>query len=505
MLRLGLPKSRVAWRERAIMWSLPTAKRAIIIAGCMSMVYTQLTMSPATIEFARSLDASAFHIGLLGALPTAMVFMQFVAAVVANHLRYRRPLWLAVSIVQRLILVPAALGPLLFPDVVHATWLLLLVATTAVNHALLHFGSPLWLSWMGDYLPHAGLNSYWGVRQRWMQWAGALSLLAGAFFVHKSGVDTHTAFAVLIGVGAIFGVGDLLFFLKIEEPTVQPVPEPSLIRVFSAPFKESGFRTFISYACFWNFAAMIGAPFISLYLLSEVGLSLFHLLLLWTFCWAGGALVAVPLGRAAEKYGNRPVLVLCTSLKSTNMIALLFLPSNLEFAFCLLALVFLVDSGLNAGIAIASNGFMLKKSPSVNRTMYIAAGTALAGMVGGVASILAGAALVATASWQVQLGTATVGNFELLFATSLALRLISVVYALRIQEPEAHGTPHVMTQLIGATPLRVLRFPVGLYRGFRFRRTQRSTEHELSGDDLVTLAAEAVDMEDEERMRTSEE
>lgn len=451
------------------MWPLPTAKRAIIIAGCMSMVYTQLTMSPATIEFARALDASALHIGILGALPTGMLFTQFLAAIVANHLRHRRSLWVLVSIVQRLLLVPVALGPLLLPGVTDASWAWLLIIATAANHGLLHFATPLWLSWMGDYLPHHGLNSYWGLRQRWMQWSGAAALLLGAIFVLESGADIRVSFAVLITAGAVFGLGELVPFVKVEEPPVSRVPQPRIRDVLAAPFTEPGFRTFISYACFWHFAAMIGAPFISLYLLSEVGLDLFHLLVLWTFSWAGGALVADSLGRASEEFGSRPVLIICTALKPTNMIMLLVVPTDPTIAFWLLVPVFLLDSALNAGIAIATNGFLLKNSPAVNRTMYIAAGTALAGMVGGAASVLAGAVLSSTSSWRADLGGVTVGGFHLVFGSSVVLRLLSVLFAMRIREERSAGAPYVVTQLVGATPLRMLRFPLGLYRGLGFR------------------------------------
>ena len=105
------------------MWSLKTAQRALIAAGCMAMIYTQFTMSPATIEFARSLGATGLHIGILGALPTLMLFFQFLAAIVANHLEYRRWLWLPISILQRLILVPVALVPWLLPSLSDTAWL----------------------------------------------------------------------------------------------------------------------------------------------------------------------------------------------------------------------------------------------------------------------------------------------------------------------------------------------------------------------------------------------
>jgi MFS family permease len=431
------------------------------------MVYTQLTMSPATIEFARTLGANGFHIGVLGALPAGMLFAQFFAAFVANHLRYRRWVWFWVSAVQRLLLVPAALAPLAFPDVPDSVWIWGLIAATAANHGLLHFCTPLWLSWMGDYLPRGGLSRFWGVRHLWMQWSAAAALFGAAVFMFKSGFELRLAFAATISVGAVFGVADLLLFLRIDEPRVTPLPEPKLYAVFAAPFHCRRFRSFITYSCFWNFAAMIGAPFISLYLLATVGMDLFHVMLLWAFSWAGGAVFSGQLGRLAESFGNRLVLIACTAFKATNMIALLLVPTEPTAAFWILVPVFMLDALLNAGIAIASNGFMLKHSPAANRSMFIAAGTAVAGIVGGATSLASGAVLAALAAWQTSWGNVVIGNFQVVFGASLLLRVVAVIFAVRVHEPlqpAVSPAEPVAVQLVGTTPLRILRFPVGLYR-----------------------------------------
>ncbi|WP_299467530.1 MFS transporter [uncultured Gimesia sp.] len=448
------------------MWSQKIAQRAIIVAGCMAMIYTQLTMSPATIEFARSLGATGWHIGILGALPTLMLFMQFVAAVLANHLQYRRWIWFSFCILQRLILIPVAAVPWLFPDMSDQGWLWMLIILTALNHALIHFTTPLWLSWMGDYLPHLGLNRYWGIRQLWMYWSGAISLLGGAIFLAESGLGIQQGFAVLICIGAAFGIIDILVFLKVDEPPVTQMKEPKLREVFSTPFHDQNFRSFISFTCFWHFAAMLGAPFISYYLLDYIGMDVFRLLLLWTCSWIGGAIFSKRLGQMAEHFGNRPMLILCTAFKSTNMIGLLFLPREPTIAFWIMVPIFIVDSLLNAGIAIANNGFMLKNSPAENRTMFIAAGTAVAGMVGGLTSILAGGFLVLSSGWNASFWGMEFNNFHVLFATSLIMRLVAAVFARTIREPESHWTSQVVVQLVGVTPFRILRFPVGLYRSF---------------------------------------
>jgi hypothetical protein len=419
------------------------------------MAYTQLTTSPATVQFARSMGASGLHIGILGALPLGLVCVQLLAAVAVQRLSHRKPLWLCLSLVQRLIFLPAALGPWLLPSVDDGVWVWTLIALTALNHAMLHFGTPLWLSWMGDYLPHKGLNRFWGVRNSTQQWTAALALLANALFFVRSGVDVRAAFAAIITLGALLGVTDILLFLRVEEPPMRHAADGTLWNALAGPFRQRDFRGFILYSCFWNLAAMVGAPFISMYLLEHVGMDVFYVLMLWTISWVGGALLSNQLGQLAECFGQRPVLILCTAFKSINMIGLLVCPADPTIALVVLAPIFMIDAFLNAGIAIANNGFMIKNSPCENRTMFIAAGTGFAGIVGGAASILAGAAIAATEDWSWTFHGTRYVNFHVLFAVSMVLRLVSAVLATQIREPSSAAARVVAVQLLLATRLRV--------------------------------------------------
>ena len=475
------------------MWSETASRRAIVFAGCLGMIYTQLTMSPAAVQYARSLGASGWHIGLLGALPTLMLVTQFLAAIVANHIRYRRPLWMAVALVERMLFVPLGLLAVWPGTLSQSSQLWLFLALTALNHALLHFCSPLWLSWMGDFFPRNGLSQFWGIRHNRMQWAGAAALFAGAMFLRDSGWDFGPAFGVLLLAGAACGVADILIFLRIHEPPVTAAPETRLREVFAAPFRHADFRRFIAYQCFWNVAVMTGAPFISIYLLLKSNMGADRLLLLWAFSWVGGAILSKRLGRLVESYGNKPVMNLCTAFKSLNIIAVLFIPCVPDLTFWILVPVFMFDALLNAGMAIAQNGFLLKNSPSGNRTMFVAAGTALAGIVGGITSILTGALIAIHANWQVQLnfgswGSLTWGPYEMAFVVSIVLRLAGAWLCRYIREAENTATAtEVLVQLIGVTPMRVLRFPVGLYRS-RFGEDLPAASPNVASLSLVAAA-----------------
>lgn len=437
--------------------------------------------------FAQSVGANEFHQGILGALPTLMLFGQFLAAVLVNHLTYRRWIWFAAAMTHRILLIPIALGPWLFPQVSGEFWIWALIVATAVNQGLLHFSSPLWLSWMGDYLPHDGLSRYWGVRQNWMQWSAAASLAGAACLLRFGHLTPLGDFTVQILLGSMLGMADLLFFIWVEEPPVTKAKSPKWRDVFAEPFRRKDFRRYIQFSCFWHFAAMAGAPFISLYLMRDVGMSLFQVLMLWAASWVGGALCSHHMGHLADRFGSRPVLILCTSGKSINMIALLFVPASPNLAFAILVPVFMLDQMLNSGILIANNGFMIKHSPAENRTMYIAACQALAGLVGGVTSILAGLFLakIANQHWTV-LGM-TWGNFHVMFAISVVLRWVSAVWVHRLTEPNAQSTRQVVDELLSSPIGRFFASPASGFLSF----TQADEEPEPVPE--AVLVAETVE------------
>ena len=118
----------------------------------------------------------------------------------------------------------------------------------------------------------------------------------------------------------------------------------------------------------------------------------------------------------------------------------------------------MMDAQLNAGINIANNGFMLKHSPQENRTMFIAAGTAMAGMLGGITAIVAGFFLLRMEGWHYSVGMVSVGGFHVLFAVSLVLRVAAIGMALRIEEPHSNGTRRVWRAMVNDVLRGTVRF-----------------------------------------------
>lgn len=459
-------------------WSLRQAQVAIVVAGCLGMAYTQLTTSAVVVQFARSLGATGLHIGILGALPTGMLFMQFIAAFAANRIEYRRPLWEAACYAQRVCYLPIALGAWLYPSVSPTIWLWSFLAVTLVEQGLAHFSTPLWMSWMGDYLPHQGLNHYWGVRHRWCQYSAAVCMLACTLFFWNGASQMRAGFALIMTVASLLGIIDITMFRKVDEPAVTPAQVTGFWEAFLAPMQNPSFRSYIGFMSYWHIASMVGAPFISLFLLEYVGMHLWQVLALWTLAWVGGAVFSQLLGRSAELHGNKAVLKVCVMLKPINMFCLLLAPRDASLAFWTLLPMFILDAALNAGILIAHNGFLLKNSPTENRTMFVASGTAIAGIVGGVTAIVSGIALTMMHDLAIPLGQSTLTGFHVLFAISMLLRFGALPMVKRIQEPTAHPPMPVFSEQVVVVTVFLYRRIEGQIRSLQPAR-QASKRHKL--------------------------
>lgn len=435
--------------------------RTIIWAGCLAMVYLNCTHGAQHAQFARALGASEIHFGVLGALPPMLLFLQFVAGLRASRMRRRKPLWIGLMVLARTLPLPVALLPWVIPATPPMLRVWSLIALTAGEVALSTYSTPLFFAWLGDLLPHENLNAFWARRRQWLSFSQAGSMLATAlfFYLFKAVPITHTFLVVSI-VGAIAGVWDILLFIGVPEPPVERSETPRLARLLE-PFRDQQFRLFMVNSTTWTFAAMLSAPFMQIYLLKEMGLAVHWVLGLFMFHALGGALFARSIGTMIDSVGHRPLIILCTALKSLITIAMMLIVPG--FWLLILIPVFLLDNMLNTGLLVARNGFMLTLSPRENRPMFIAAVLATSGLAGGVAALLGGYLLEHLPSSLGQIGAYNVTAYRAVFALSAVLRLLNMISAGAIREPQSREPREVLIEVIGPAVLRWLRFPVGYF------------------------------------------
>lgn len=425
------------------------------------MIYAAGVASPAATDFFRSLGMNEFHFGLLGGLPMIMLFLQFVGALVATRLRHRKALFIAVSLVSRLLYLPIALMPLLYAGLSPGAWIFYTVLLIALSQAFTNFSLPLWFSWMGDLIPPPLVNRFWSRRHLWVQSVWTVAYVGVAALVYFVGWPLRVLYAVIVTGGCVAGVIDVLLHLRvIESPS--PPSERTPLKLLMAPFEHREYRTFVAYQCFWYIGVHFFAPFTQLYALKILGLSAWQVTLLWCLYGIANVPTARWWGRVADRYGHRPILTICVWVKSFVVISfLLVTPAH---AIPVMAVTFFIDGMLNSGLAIATNGYMFKMAPARDRSMFIAAITGFAGLFGCAAALLSGAFLRRADGWEWIFAGRTWNHYHLMFAISIVLRWCAIPLAHRIREPKSASTRAVVGYLLDLLPIQFILIPVGWAR-----------------------------------------
>jgi predicted MFS family arabinose efflux permease len=260
----------------------------------------------------------------------------------------------------------------------------------------------------------------------------------------------------------VAGVIDIVLFTWVHEPPNELVRNTHPLDTFLEPLRHREFRTFVLFSCMFSASAMLAASFMQIFVLGELGVPRWQVNLIWCMQGVGGVTVARMWGRLADRHGQRPVLLICIIFKPLVCIAFfLATPGN---AFVMLLIVLLFDSMLNAGYVLAANGYQMRMAPKRNRSMFVAATMALAGVAGGIGSIVGGLFLKNTQAFHLHLAGRDWNHYHLLFLLSFVMRALCIPLAAAIKEPDSSATAHVVSYLRGLWPMRMLLFPVGLYK-----------------------------------------
>ncbi len=426
------------------------------------MVYSTGVDGPVQTEFFRQLGATEFFFGLLGGIPMALLSLQFVGAAITNVLQQRKHLFIFNLIFGRLLYLPIVFTPILFPSLGQNAMLYILLGFLTLSSALMNTAAPSWYSWMADVIPRRILGTYWGQRQRYMQFTWTFSFLLVAALIYLFKMPVTMAYAILVVVAVTAGVADIALFSWVDEPPNTQSRHIPIWGMLKAPFIHSDFRSFVLYSCAWSASSMIAAAFTQLYFLKIMGLNIWQTTLVWSVVGIGSGIAAKWWGKVIRQSGQRPVLIICTIFKPIIILVFIFVTPDL--ALWVLPPALFIDSFWQAGIFVASECYIMKIAPKQNRSMFVASFTGLSGICGGLAAIGGGTFLSLFTNFHFSALGRVWGNFHLLFILAFVMRAGCLFLALRVREPKSTSSVQVMGDILSIWPLRYLRGPVSFNR-----------------------------------------
>jgi len=433
--------------------------RTITWAGLLGSAYYLLCVVGAPrVKYLTELEATPFDFGLIASLGAFVLAFQLVGSVIGTRVVRRKPLWIVLAVIHRLLFLGVLLAPLVSGQPrLRIVWILVLLFC---HDSLAQVSVPIWFSWMADLVPRESMSRHWATRQRFITGATifVMVLIAVGFDYFETRDRVILGFTVLGCLGVGLGVADILMFLRVPEPPHERIEGVPWRKVLLQPVLDRDFRRFLVFMGYWHFAVFLAAPFFGLYILDDLGYSVRTVQLLGTAGALGVVVSSHFWGLMCDVYGYRPVLQILSVAKVFTPAAYLLAPRDQSVGIVYFAAVWFIDGAINSGMMLAFQGPLLKSTPRRNRTMYIAAANFFAiGVMASIAPALSGY-LIKTINAPGSTWLGEVNGYHVAFGLSLVMRAAAFPVAGRIIEPTAGPLRTVLGQVFSRTSVRAAKW-----------------------------------------------
>jgi MFS family permease len=371
---------------------LARGKRALVKDAAWASLVGALYGGVILVGFALELGATPFIIGLLAAIPFLAQVAQLPAIALVERIRQRRKISVIAVFVSRTIILSLALIPFIGDT---ATQLAALILAQLAITLLGSVGGCSLNSWMHQLLQNQPLGDLFSRRLFWSTVLASLgALVAGQMVQHWPTGERLHAYSVAFVLAGAAGFVSTRYLASVPEPAMSsraaPVPVLAMIR---SPFRDANFRTVIVFMGSWNLASNLAAPFITVYLLRQLGYPLGTVTTLWIASQVANALTMYLWGRLSDQLSNKAILAVALPAYFGCLVALPFtaIPTMHALTLPLLYLIHLVMGAAAGGIGLATGNLGLKLAPQGQGTAYLANVSLVGSLAGGLAALAGGA------------------------------------------------------------------------------------------------------------------
>lgn len=427
-----------------------------VIEGVFAQIFNTLAGpgSAFITKFAIMLNATPFQFGILSAIGQGSQIFQPFGAVITRSKVKRKSVVISLQLLARATVLLYALLPFagLGGSSIYVFLLLFLFSVSMQAMA-----DNAWIGWMTDLIPHGARGRYFSLRTQYMLFGAIAAGYLFSIFIDSygpGGSDHFVRSGSALFRPELLPIGFLLLFfaaasagvagvsiVRLQPETGKALEEEDSVMLLLKPLKDSNFRKFLFYNCWWMAAVGIGAPFWQPFMMQKLGMSLFEVQVYGSIYIVSSLLVLRFWGRLIDAFGNRTAMRLVIILGGLNPMIWLFVMQKTHSLLYLEA----VTSGIMwAGAGLISNNFAVSIAPKGKLQSYAGVSSAFAGAAMTATMLLSGAFLPSLP----QAAAMRLEPEQILFALTGVARWSALMPLSRIHEPGSRTVGDAVSSLL---------------------------------------------------------
>jgi MFS family permease len=391
------------------------------------------TMLILHLAYELNVDRIGLGISLILAAPQLVGVLRLLTPLVSGRLINRKLFCIGTFSIAALLLafLPIFAKPGLIPSTRVA--IILLVSLWGVYHLFQYFGTVAFWTWLSDLVPLRIRGRFIGRRERWLVLGQAIAILVAGVGIHlwrqghKDQEDWLPCFLLAVG-GALFMLLALVPIVRMPHPVPRKKSRQRTLQEIFSPFADRNFLRLLAFGCIFSLANGLtnSANYLFPYTVFKFDpvYILALMLTLRTGMRAGQIGISPTMGRLVDRLGNRRVMLVCGLIVAQG--PLFYFVSSIVHPWWFIGawVIWIAYAGLNVGLP----NLMLKLSPQLSPTPYVAAYFTTTGLFLAASTVLGGWLFDTFGQTGFALGSlGTFAYYPTLFFTGWLARMFSVL------------------------------------------------------------------------------
>jgi HEAT repeat protein len=403
------------------------------------------------VGFIKHLGGTDIWIGLLTAIPSLLGILQIPGALIGRTFESFKRYVLPGGLLWRIFYLPLIALPLLPIDPQVKLWILALAI--GIGSAATLMVNPIYNDWLAEMIPNNSRGWYFSRRNAIASAVGAvIGTLGGLLLDAMRQADLEAlGFTYVFALGSVCSAISFGLFLRMKDiPRVNPIRQDvwSGLRSVSLPFRDREFRSVLVFFVVFVTGQLFAGNLFAAYAIESLELPFAFIQIMGASHAIGTVAFARYWGFLADKYGNKPVLIiLAVGLTLTPIMWLFTYPGADLQNRIVLSLGHVYSGAVWGGVALCQFNLLLATAKPEDRANYLGAGLALQAIVGGVAPLL-GATLM---MWMRPMFDPVLA-YKIVFMATITFRFLSIFFLFPIREVGATRVTETLQHLRKVTP-----------------------------------------------------